>query len=57
MYNCRINTSSDLQEEMNYEAKCTMARHLNDDYPRLFFDLLAPLSETPANNSLSLIHI
>lgn len=51
MYNCRINTSSDLQEEINYEAKCTMARHLHDDYPRLFFDLLAPLSETPANNS------
>ena len=47
----RITVPADLREQTMHQTKLTLARKLQEQYPRCFFELLEPLAQTPANNS------
>ncbi len=40
-----------MREQLAYQVKLTLARQIQAQYPRYFFELLDPLAQTPANNS------
>ena len=40
-----------MREQLAYQVKLTLARQIQEQYPRYFFELLDPLAQSPANNS------
>ncbi len=40
-----------MREQLVHKVKLTLARQLQEQYPRCFFELLEPFTRTPANNS------
>ncbi len=47
----RTPAPSGMRQQLESETKLELVRQLRQDYPRCYFDLLRPFTQTPANNS------
>lgn len=50
-YVYRSSVPGGMREQMIHQVKLTLARQIQQAYPRCFFELLEPFAQTPANNS------